>query len=69
MRIRWLVEPGVPLAEVPHMLRPPGSLDERSTVIEDRDAVLASIDEKIAGLAAKRSRVATFLDRATTRNK
>ena len=44
MRIRWLVESGVPLAEVPHMLRPPGTADERRVVIEDLDAVLCSID-------------------------
>lgn len=63
MRIRWLVESGVPLAEVPHMLRPPGGTDELSLVIEDLDAVLASIDGKIAVLAAQRERVETLLER------
>lgn len=67
MRIRWLVDSGVPLAEVPHMLRPPGSMDEHVTVIEDLDAVLSSIDEKIETLTAQRARVAALLDRVTTR--
>lgn len=66
MRIRWLVESGVPLAEVPHMLRPPGSPDERGMVIEDLDAVLASIDDKIAVLTTQRARVETLLDRVRT---
>lgn len=66
MRIRWLVESGVPLAEVPHMLRAPGNADERSLVIEDLDAVLASIDAKIGVLTAQRSRVESLLERVTT---
>jgi DNA-binding transcriptional MerR regulator len=66
MRIRWLVESGVPLAEVPHMLRAPGTLDERETVLEDLDAVLVSIDEKIQLLNTQRQRVKTLLDRVTT---
>src|SRR6478609_356988 len=66
MRIRWLVESGVPLAEVPHMLRPPGSPDERGMVIEDLGAVLASIDGKIAVLTTQRARVETLLDRVST---
>lgn len=65
MRIRWLVESGVPLAEVPHMLRPPGSADERSLVIEDLDAVVASIDTKIAVLIGQRERVELLLQRAS----
>lgn len=66
MRIRWLVESGVPLAEVPHMLRPPGSADERRVVVEDLDAVLSSIDAKIEALGAQRSRVVTLHDRVST---
>lgn len=65
MRIRWLVESGVPLAEVPQLLRPPGSADERSMVIEDLDAVLDSIDQKIALLNAQRERVRILCDRVT----
>lgn len=65
MRIRWLVESGVPLAEVPQMLRPPGSADERSLVIEDLDAVLESIDQKIALLSAQRERVQILSERVT----
>lgn len=66
MRIRWLVESGVPLAEVPHMLRPPGSADERSLVIEDLDAVLTSIDAKISLLTGQRDRVASLVERVST---
>jgi len=66
MRIRWLVDSGVPLAEVPHMLRPPRSGDERATVREDLHAVLTSIDERIAVLTRQRTRVATLLERVTT---
>ena len=66
MRIRWLVESGVPLAEVPHMLRPPGSADERHVVDEDLTAVLASMDTRIAALTAQRAQVVTLLDRVRT---
>ncbi|MFI5075438.1 MAG: MerR family transcriptional regulator [Actinomycetales bacterium] len=69
MRIRWLVESGVPLAEVPHMLRPPGTADERGMVIEDLDAVLSSIDAKLAALTAQRSRVSTLLERVSTQGR
>ena len=69
MRIRWLVQSGIPLAEVPHMLRPPGSADERSIVIEDLDAVLTSIDERIAILAAQRARVDELLARVSTQGR
>ncbi len=63
MRIRWLVESGVPLAEVPHMLRPPASSDERHVVDEDLTAVLASMDTRIASLTAQRTQVVTLLER------
>lgn len=63
MRIRWLVDSGVPLAEVPHMLRPANSIDEPSMVCEDLKAVLGSIDEKIAHLAVQREHVQTLLAR------
>ena len=69
MRIRWLVESGVSLAEVPHMLRPPGTADERRMVIEDLDAVLSSIDAKLAALTAQRSRVSTLLERVSTQGR
>src|SRR6478672_8467620 len=69
MRIRWLVESGVPLAEVPHMLRPPGTADERGMVIEDLDAVLCSIDAKLAALTAQRLRVSTLLERVSTQGR
>lgn len=69
MRIRWLVESGVPLAEVPHMLRPPGSADERSLVVEDLDAVLTSIDQKVAVLTAQRERVESLLERVSTQGR
>ncbi|MGV1010486.1 MAG: MerR family transcriptional regulator [Dermatophilaceae bacterium] len=69
MRIRWLVESGVPLVEVPHMLRPPGNADERSLVVEDLDAVLASMDAKIAVLTAQRARVETLLERVASQGR
>ncbi len=69
MRIRWLVESGVPLAEVPHMLRPPDSADERSLVVEDLDAVLTSIDQKIDVLMAQRERVGSLLERVSTQGR
>ena len=69
MRIRWLVESGVPLAEVPHMLRSPGSADERGMVIEDLDAVLSSIDAKLAALTLQRSRVSVLLERVSTQGR
>jgi DNA-binding transcriptional MerR regulator len=69
MRIRWLVESGVPLIEVPHMLGAPSSLGERETVMEDLDAVLASIDEKMHLLAVQRQRVETLRDRVTTQGR
>src|SRR6478672_974082 len=62
MRIRWLVESGVPLAEVPHMLRPPDTADERRVVIEDLDAVLAA-------LTFQRSRVSVLLERVSTQGR
>jgi DNA-binding transcriptional MerR regulator len=61
MRIRWLVEAGVPLAEVPHLLQPPHGADERLLVVDDLDAVLASIDAKIAALTVQRGHVLTLL--------
>lgn len=63
MRIRWLVESGVPLAEVRHMVRAPGTADERAVVEEDLVAVLASMDERLASLAAQRAAVQTLLER------
>jgi hypothetical protein len=63
MRIRWLVEPGVPLSEVPHMLAPPANADERAVVVGDLDGVLAAIDERIDTLKEQRHRVATLLER------
>lgn len=66
MRIRWLVEAGVPLAEVPHMVRLPGSADERVMVEEDLDAVLASVEEKIGVLTAQRDRVQVLRQRVRT---
>lgn len=69
MRIRWLVESGVPLADVPHMLRPPATADERGQIIEDLEAILASIDEKAALIAAQRSRVVTLRERVTTQGR
>ncbi|MEO7071208.1 MAG: MerR family transcriptional regulator [Nostocoides sp.] len=66
MRIRWLVEAGVPLAEVPHLIRPPGSADERSLAVEDLTAVLESIEEKVGVLTAQRERVQILLERVRT---
>ncbi len=63
MRVRWLVESGVPLAEVPHMLRPPAGANERTVVVDDLDGVLRSIDDKMAVLTAQRAQVATLLER------
>ncbi len=69
MRIRWLVDAGVPLAEVPHLLRPPEGADDRSLAVEDLGAVLASIDAKIAALSVQRERVTTLLRRVTTQGR
>lgn len=69
MRIRWLVESGVPLADVPHMLRPPGSTGERWQAEEDLTAVLAGMDERIADLGAQRDRVAGLLQRVRTQGR
>ncbi|MDQ2757260.1 MAG: MerR family transcriptional regulator [Actinomycetota bacterium] len=66
MRIRWLVESGVPLGEVPHLLRAPVGADERTLVVEDLDAVLASIEDKISGLSAQRRQVQVLVDRVRT---
>jgi DNA-binding transcriptional MerR regulator len=66
MRIRWLVDAGVPLADVPHMLRPPDGADERKLVLEDLAAVLVSIDEKIGVLTAQRGRVETLRGRVAS---
>jgi len=63
MRIRWLVESGVPLAEVPHMLRPPDGADEQAVVVEDLTAVLAAIDAKRQVLDAQHARVSSLLAR------
>ncbi len=63
MRIRWLVESGIPLAEVPHMVHPPGSTDERAVVEDDLAAVLASMDARMVELSAQRTQVQTLLDR------
>ena len=65
MRIRWLVESGVPLAEVPHMLRPPDGDDDRTVVLEDLHTVLGSIDERITALRSQRAQVETLLARVT----
>lgn len=69
MRIRWLVASGVPLAEVPHLLRPPRAGDERTAVIEDLEGVLASVDEQIAVLLAQRNRVEELLTRVSTQGR
>ncbi|GAB3444021.1 hypothetical protein GCM10027517_23030 [Phycicoccus ginsengisoli] len=69
MRIRWLVDAGVPLAEVPHMLRPPDGADERAVVIEDLNAVLASIDAKRQVLDAQHARVMTLRDRVVAQGR
>lgn len=66
MRIRWLVDSGVPLAEVQHLLRAPEGADERTAVIDDLSTVLASIDAKVAVLTEQRARVTTLLDRVRT---
>lgn len=70
MRIRWLVESGIPLAEVRHMLPALGhgsrSADELALVEDDLQAVLAVIDGHIAALEAQRARVATLLGRVRT---
>lgn len=65
MRIRWLVESGVPLAEVPHMLRRPEGDDERAVVLDDLQAVLRSMDERIELLRSQRAQVETLLARVT----
>lgn len=66
MRIRWLVDAGVPLADVPHLLRPPHGADERRVVLDDLAAVLTSIDDKITVLTAQRGRVETLRRRVAT---
>lgn len=66
MRIRWLVESGIPLADVHHMLRPPGTADERILVEEDLRAVLAAMDARIDALTRQRARVASLQARVTT---
>ncbi len=66
MRIRWLVESGVPLVEVPHLLRAPDGADERTLVVEDLDAVLASIEDKISVLTTQRLQVQVLVDRVRT---
>ena len=70
MRIRWLVESGVPLAEVPHMLRPPGTAgrarDGRSrtwTPCSPRSTPSS------AALTAQRSRVSALLERVSTQGR
>lgn len=66
MRIRWLVESGVPLGEVPHLLRAPEGADERTLVVEDLDAVLASIEDRISALEIQRRQVQVLVDRVRT---
>mgnify|MGYP000880860602 CR=1 FL=1 len=65
MRIRWLVESGVPLDDVPHMVRRPVGDDERTVVLDDLHAVLGSIDERIGVLRSQRARVETLIARVT----
>lgn len=66
MRIRWLVESGVPLSEVPHLLQPPGNAGEAEQAGEDLTAVLASMDERIATLERQRECVAALRERIRT---
>ena len=66
MRVRWLVESGVPLAEVPQMLAPPVDADQRTAVVDDLEGVLAAIDDKLTVLAAQRDRVVILLERVRT---
>lgn len=63
MRIRWLVESGIPLVEVPHLLRPSVAGDEYTLVVDDLAAVLASIDQKLAVLREQRAQVQLMLER------
>lgn len=69
MRIRWLVESGVPLVEVPHLLAPPANADERSVVVDDLESVLAAIDERLAVLNTQRGRVAILLERVQSQGR
>ncbi|WP_347352665.1 MerR family transcriptional regulator [Intrasporangium sp.] len=62
MRIRWLAESGVPLAEVSHLLGPARTGHEQQALEQDLTAVQASIDARIADLVAQRDRVANLLE-------
>ncbi len=60
MRIRWLVDAGVPLADAPALLRPLGDADERATAGADLDAMLTAIDDRIEVLQRQRERLWTL---------
>jgi DNA-binding transcriptional MerR regulator len=75
LRIRWLVDSGVPLAEIARLLTSAAGTaagptaqeaDERTAVADDLTDVLTSIDARIATLGEQRARVAALLDRVRT---
>lgn len=65
IRIRWLAESGVPLGSVATILgEDPREGDDRSDVVDDLEALIASVDAEQARLARRRTRLAEMLSAA-----
>ncbi|MBK6887891.1 MAG: MerR family transcriptional regulator [Tetrasphaera sp.] len=62
-RIRWLADAGVPLDQVRTMLGD-AAISERERTIADLRSTLAALDDTMAGLVARRERLASLLARA-----
>lgn len=61
MRVRWLVDAGVPLAQVKEMLAA-----EPASVLTDLRHTLDGVDRQLADLTAQRSRLAALVETAET---
>ncbi|MDN5794535.1 MAG: MerR family transcriptional regulator [Intrasporangium sp.] len=62
LRIRWLAEAGLPLATIADVL-PAAGRSPKATALEDLEATLLDIDERLTELTVQRARVAGLIER------
>jgi DNA-binding transcriptional MerR regulator len=63
LRIRWLVDSGLPLRSIREVLVEPGGIPSQDTAVELRQA-LDSVDARIATLTAQRNGLVALLEQA-----
>ncbi|WP_051299390.1 MerR family transcriptional regulator [Arthrobacter castelli] len=64
MRVRWLVDSGVPLAQVKELIAAETQNPARSSVAADLRATLEGVDRQLDDLRARRAQLATLLQTA-----